>query len=158
MRLAYVFSIFVQVAFLVWFIFSGRAGALSHWLEQITGGGFWTALPLFFLVLWFALQLLNLPFTLFNSYFWQHWWGFSTQTMGAWWMDYLKESVLSLALSAAGVLILFGLMNRLPNAWWLAAAALLSVWIVIQAFIWFSYSHPPALERIKTVKQAAESL
>ncbi len=135
-RLAYIFSIFAQAAFLVWFIFTGRAVALVRWLEQTAGGGFWTNLLLFFLALWFFLQLINLPFTLFNSYFWQHWWGFSTQTMGSWWTDYIKESAISLILSAAGVFILFGFMNRWPNAWWLAAAAFLSLWIVIQTFLW----------------------
>ncbi|MDD2554703.1 MAG: M48 family metallopeptidase [Desulfotomaculaceae bacterium] len=135
-RLAYIFSIFVQVAFLVWFIFTGRAVALVRWLEQTAGGGFWTSLLLFFLALWFFLQFINLPFALFNSYFWQHWWGFSTQTMGSWWTDYIKESSISLILSAAGVLILFGLMSRWPQTWWLAAAAFLSVWIIIQTFLW----------------------
>ncbi|TEB11951.1 M48 family metallopeptidase [Pelotomaculum propionicicum] len=134
-RLVYIFSVFAQAAFLVWFIYSGRASSLARWSEQ-TAGGFWTGLLLFFLMLWLFLQLVNLPFTLFSSYFWQHWWGFSTQTMGAWWVDYVKESVISLVLSAAGVLILFRLMGRWPNTWWLAAAAFLSVWILIQTFLW----------------------
>lgn len=135
-RVNYILSVFAQVAFLVWFIFTGRAAALSRWLEQTVGGGFWTGLLLFFLVLWFFLQLINLPFTLFSSYFWQHWWGFSTQTMGSWWGDYIKESAISLVLSAVGVFILFGFMSRWPNAWWLVAAAFLSVWIIVQTFIW----------------------
>jgi len=134
-RLVYIFSVFAQAAFLVWFIYSGRASSLARWAEQ-TAGGVWTGLLLFFLMLWLFLQLVNLPFTLFSSYFWQHWWGFSTQTMGAWWVDYVKESVISLVLSAAGVLILFRLMGRWPNTWWLAAAAFLSVWILIQTFLW----------------------
>lgn len=135
-RVNYILSVFAQVAFLAWFVFTGRAAALVRWLEQTVGGGFWTGLLLFFLALWFFLQLINLPFTLFSSYFWQHWWGFSTQTMGSWWTDYVKEGAISLVLSAVGVLILFGLMSRWPNAWWLAAAAFLSVWIIIQTFIW----------------------
>ena len=134
-RLVYIFSVFAQAAFLVWFIYSGRASSLARWAEQ-TAGGVWTGLLLFFLMLWLFLQLVNLPFTLFSSYFWQHWWGFSTQTMGAWWVDYVKESVISLVLSAAGVLILFRLMGRWPNTWWLAAAAFLSVWILIQTLLW----------------------
>ncbi len=135
MRLVYIFSVFAQAAFLVWFIYSGRASSLARWAE-VTAGGFWTGLLLFFLALWLLLQLINLPFSLFSNYFWQHWWGFSTQTMGAWWIDYVKESVISMVLSAAGVLILFRLMGRWSNAWWLAAATLLSVWILMQTFLW----------------------
>ncbi|MEG3071697.1 MAG: M48 family metallopeptidase [Candidatus Syntrophopropionicum ammoniitolerans] len=135
-RLAGIFSVFAQVAFLAWFIFTGRAAALVRWLAQAAGGGFWVNLLLFFLVLWFLLQLINLPFTLFNSYFWQHWWGFSTQTVGSWWGDYLKGSAISLVLSAAGVLILFGFMQRWPQTWWLVTSIFLSVWIIIQTFLW----------------------
>ncbi len=41
-----------------------------------------------------------------------------------------------MVLSTVGVFILFGFMTRWPNAWWLAAAAFLSLWIVIQTFLW----------------------
>lgn len=135
-RLLFIFSIFARIFFLLWFVFSGRAEALARWAGQTTGGGFWTGLLLFFIVLWLFLELINLPFKLFSGYTWQHWWGFSTQTMGSWWIDYVKGSAINLVLSGAGVLILFLLMNRYPNAWWLAAAAFLSVWIIIQTFLW----------------------
>lgn len=136
LRLVFIFGILAQIFFLLWFVFGGRAGALAHWSQQVAGGSFRAGLLLFFLVLWLYLQLINLPFTLFSSYFWQRWWGFSTQTMGSWWIDYIKESGITLVLSAAGVLILFRLMSRWPGAWWLAGAAFLSVWILIQTFLW----------------------
>jgi len=135
-RLLFISSIFARIFFLLWFVFSGRAEALARWAGHTAGGGFWTGLLLFFIVLWLFLELINLPFKLFSSYTWQHWWGFSTQTIGSWWIDYVKGSAINLVLSGAGVLILFLLMNRYPNAWWLAAAASLSVWIIIQTFLW----------------------
>jgi len=87
-------------------------------------------------MLWLLLKLLNLPFTLYSSYFWQHQWGFSTQSMGSWWLDYVKGSGLELILSVAGFTLLFGAINRWPGTWWLAGATFISIWFIVQTFLW----------------------
>lgn len=135
-RLVFITGFMVQVAFLFWLVFSGRAAALSRWLQQLTGGSYWAGIVLFFIVLWLLLQLISLPFTLYGSYFWQHRWGFSTQTWGSWWLDYLKGSGLDIALTLVGVILLFWLMGRWPRTWWFLAAACLSVWLVVQSYLW----------------------
>ncbi len=136
MRLVFIGSFASQAAFLAWLLFRGQGAELSRWIQQLTGGSYWGSLFLFFLAVWLSLRLINLPFTLFGSYFWQHRWGFSTQTMSSWWLDYLKGTGLDLALSAAGVLLLFWIMSRWPGAWWVAGAAFFSLWLVIQTLIW----------------------
>ena len=135
-RLLFIAGFLVQAAFLLWLVFGGRAAALSQWSRQAAGGNYWGSILLFFLALWLMLQLLRLPFTLYSSYFWQHRWGFSTQSLGSWWLDYLKGAGLELALTAVGVLFFFWLLNRWPGAWWLAGAALFSLWLVFQTFLW----------------------
>ncbi|OPX86721.1 MAG: Protease HtpX [Pelotomaculum sp. PtaB.Bin104] len=135
LRLAYLTNFLVQVLFLLWLVFSGRAEAFSHRMQQVAGS-YSGGILLFFLTLWLLLKLLDLPFTLFSSYYWQHQWGFSTQSLGAWWLDYIKGSGLELVLSAMGVGLLFWVINRLPNAWWLAGAGFVSLWIVFQTFLW----------------------
>ncbi|MBF7082892.1 M48 family metallopeptidase [Desulfallas sp. Bu1-1] len=134
-RLLFTGSFLLQAAFLLWFVFGGRAVALSRWVQQVAGGTIWSYL-LFFILLWFILRLIRLPFTLYNSYFWQHRWGFSTQTPGAWWMDYFKGAGLELALSALGVALLFWIMGRWSGTWWLIVATLFSLWLVVQSFLW----------------------
>lgn len=136
LRLIFICSFLVHVSFLLWLVFSGRIMDLSRWVQLVTGNSFWGSLLLFFLILWLSLQLLNLPFALYGGYFWQHQWGFSTQTLGAWWLDYFKSAGLDLILSTAGVILLFGAINRWPGTWWLAGAALVSIWFVIQTFFW----------------------
>lgn len=136
LRLVYITGFLAQAAFLLWLAFGGRGIALSRWTQWITKGNFWASLMLFFLLLWLLLQLLNLPFTFFSGYFWQRHWGFSTQTLGHWWMDYFKSSSIELFLSAAGVAALFWAMRRWPATWWLAGAVFISLWIVVQAFLW----------------------
>lgn len=135
-RLVFILGFVAELGFLLWFIGSGRAGALTARLYEFTGMGIWQARILFFLTLWLILQLINLPFSLFTSYFWQHYWGFSTQTLGAWWQDYFLQNGLSLVLTLAGVLLLFSAMELWPRKWWLAGAIFSVCWIIIQTFLW----------------------
>ncbi|MDD3652838.1 MAG: M48 family metallopeptidase [Desulfotomaculaceae bacterium] len=136
MRLIYIGSFMVQVSFLLWLVFSGRAEALSHRVQQAAGGSYGWSILLFFLILWLLLKLLELPFNFFGSYYWQHQWGFSTQSLGGWWLDYIKGAGLELVLSAMGVSLLFWAVNRLPGIWWLACAGFISAWLVFQTFFW----------------------
>ncbi|WP_027364099.1 M48 family metallopeptidase [Desulfotruncus alcoholivorax] len=134
-RLLYALSFLAQASFLIRLVFGGRAVAVSRSILQITGRSIWSYL-LFFLVLWLLLKLISLPFDLYTGFFWQHHWGFSTQTLGAWWSDYFKSAGLELVLSAAGVAILFGIIGRWPNFWWLITATLVSLWLVLQSLLW----------------------
>jgi STE24 endopeptidase len=129
-------SFLVQAGFLLWLVFGGRAVLLSRWTQQVAGGSYLGSAVLFFVVLWLSLRLIDLPFTMGTSYFWQHRWGFSTQSFGAWWLDYLKSAGLELALAAVGVALLFWALARWPGFWWAAGAAFVSVWLVIQSLLW----------------------
>ncbi|WP_449240653.1 M48 family metallopeptidase [Desulfoscipio gibsoniae] len=135
MRLVFIGGFITQTVFLLWLVFGGRAVALSRWIQQFTGGGL-VSYVLFFLVLWLLLRLINLPFDLFGSYYWQHHWRFSTQPLGSWWLDYFKSAGLEVVLSAVGVALLFWLMGRWSNAWWLVGAIFLSLWLVVQSYLW----------------------
>lgn len=135
-RLMFIGSFLAQVSFLLWLVFSGKAVKLSHLVQLAAGGNYWGSIILFFLLLWVVLQLLQLPFTLYSTYFWQHQWGFSTQALGAWWLDYLKSAGLGLVISTAGVILLFSALNRWPGTWWLAGAAFVSFWLLGQTFLW----------------------
>lgn len=135
LRLASTGSLLIQVLFLAWLVFGGRAAVLSTWALELKGG-YWGGVLLFFFVLWLALRVLNLPFRIFNSYCWQRRWGFSTQTFRAWWIDYLKGAAIDLILSAAGAVLFFWVAARWPATWWLAGAVLFSVLYIFLVFIW----------------------
>ena len=48
----------------------------------------------------------------------------------------ISGSAISLDYICRRVLILFGFMQRWPQTWWLVTAIFLSVWIIIQTFLW----------------------
>ncbi|MHB1125467.1 MAG: M48 family metallopeptidase [Bacillota bacterium] len=135
-QLFFISSFIVEVAFLIWLFLSGRVFSLSRLIERISGGNYWGGVLLFFFVLWLLLRVINLPFSFLSSYTWQHRWGFSTQTLYSWWFDYFKAAGLGLLISAAGVLVLFWLIRRWPLSWWIYGAIFVSIWMVVQTFLW----------------------
>lgn len=134
-RLCFISSYLAELCLLFWLVFSDRGLALSRWACKQTRGNYWLNILLFFLLLWLLLRLLNLPFTLFSSYYWQHHWGFATQTLGAWWLDYLKNATIDFFVTSGGILLLFWIIRRYPLTWWLYSATCLSLFLVMQIFL-----------------------
>ncbi|KLU63048.1 hypothetical protein CEB3_c05420 [Peptococcaceae bacterium CEB3] len=135
-RILYIMGFLFQAGFLVWFVFGGRARRWEDWLMARTGHNYWGSVFLFFLTVWLILTLLNLPFTFYNSYIWQHRWGFSTESLPAWWSDYFKSTALDFLLSAAAVFIVFWVLNRWTRTWWLLGAILFGLWLIVQDVLW----------------------
>lgn len=135
-RLLFIISFIVQATVLIWFAFSSKGAAVSRWLGKRNRGNFWVNILLYSLLIWVILRLLKLPFTLYNNYFWQHIWGFSTQSLGSWWQDYLKTSAIDLFLSTSGVLLFFFILTHWPKFWWVIGAAFLAFWLVLQNALW----------------------
>ena len=134
-RLCFIGNYLLQLCFLLWLTFSGRAQSLSTWARKSAWGNYWLGLLLFFTLLWLILHLFNLPFTLFSSYYWQHYWSFSTQTLGAWCLDYFTNAAIDFLLSISGIMLLFWTIKRHPATWWLFTATGLSLLLAIQIFL-----------------------
>ncbi|QGP93596.1 Protease HtpX [Neomoorella glycerini] len=136
MRLVSILSFLAQIAFLVWLVAGTRAASWSEGALRLTGGRYYPALVIYFVLIWLSLKAVGLPFNFYGSFIVQHQWGFSTQSLASWWLDYLKGSVLDLILSGAGVLLLFWATGRWPHTWWAAAGLFLSGWLFVSTFLW----------------------
>ena len=79
--------------------------------------------------------LLTLPWTIYESYYREHQYGLATQTFGPWMGDQLKGLGVSLILGGFAIMLLFGIVRRLPRTWhiWgaIASVALLAGQIMI---------------------------
>lgn len=135
LRLLYISSFGLYTTALCWLVFSGKAAALSRWALAVAGN-YWGGVLLYSWLIWVGLTLLQLPFAFLSGFYWQRRFGFSTQTMGSWWLDYLKSSVIELLLFSAGVLVLFYLCAHFTKTWWLIGAVLFSLWLVVQMYLW----------------------
>lgn len=135
-RLIYVLSFLFQAGFLVWFIWSGRAESLSRRCLQFPRGKAWVGILTFFVIVWVYLCLIQLPLSFLSGFYWQHLWGFSTQSLGSWVKDFIQESGLDLLISGAGVLFLFSAFRMWPKTWWISCTFFFSLWLIIQSVVW----------------------
>ena len=136
MGLVGILGFLAKTAFLVWLVYSARAGAWSEGVLRLMGGRYYPALVVYFGLIWLLLEIVGLPFNFYSSFIVQHQWGLATQSLASWWSDYLKGSVLDLILTGAGVLLLFWATGRWPHIWWVAAGIFLSGWLFISTFLW----------------------
>ncbi len=135
-RILFISSFMLQATVLGWLVFSRQGAVIARWLEVKSRGNYWKDIWVYFFLLWSFLRLLRLPFTLFGSYYWQQTWGFSTQSLASWWLDYSKSAALDLCLSTFGVFLFFLILKHWPKLWWVIGATLFAVWLVLQNFLW----------------------
>ena len=80
--------------------------------------------------------VLVFPLTVYEGYFREHKYGLATQTFGPWMGDQLKGLGVGLVLGGIIVVILFGIVRRLPNTWWIwgaVATTVFSIFVVLIA-------------------------
>ncbi len=90
---------------------------------------------LIFFLFTFALFLFLLPLQYYQEFVVSHKFGLSNQTLSAWFAEALKEAVLYMIISTAGLTGVYALMVYMPKHWWLVAIAVFIVFIVFANFI-----------------------
>lgn len=79
--------------------------------------------------------ILTFPLTIYEGYSREHKYGLATQTFGPWLWDQIKGLGLGLILGGIAVVILFGIVRRLPRTWWIWGAVAATVFEIITALI-----------------------
>jgi STE24 endopeptidase len=97
-------------------------GPPGDWLWDVTSGAWWArTLELTALVLGVG-ALVRLPLSAWRGWAYERRWGFSTQSLRAWFSDLLKGLVLGAALTGVGLVALIGSARAWPGWWPLVAA------------------------------------
>ena len=134
-RVIFIASFILQATALGWLVFSRQGAEIARRIEERSRGNYWKSILVYFFFLWLFLRFIRLPFTLGN-YYWQQAWGFSTQSLASWWLDYSQGAVLDLFLLTCGVLSFFVILKYWPRIWWVIGATLFTLWLVLQNFLW----------------------
>jgi len=105
-------------ALLFVFLFGGVLGVYDRWITTLTGSFVASGL-LFFLLLSLVQGLLEIPFSLYQTFHIESRYGFNTMTFRLWLMDLLKGTAIAMLL-----LVLLGggalwLVRLSPQFWWL---------------------------------------
>jgi STE24 endopeptidase len=119
-RLSFV-ELAVVGALLLVLVFSGVSARMSYFLSFPQP---WAS-ALYFVVLAVGLGIIIMPLTYYQGFILPRRYGLSNQKLGAWLTDRAKASALGFLLGLAVVILLYWLLDRFPDIWWLWAGILL---------------------------------
>ncbi len=102
-------------------------------------------------------SILIFPLTVYEGYFREHKYGLATQTFGPWMGDQMKGLGVGLVLGGVLVMLLFGVVRRLPRTWWIWGAVVTTLfWIFIvliaPVYIWPIFNKVTRLDDPKIVE------
>ncbi len=134
------------------FFFGGLVGVYDRWVASITtsflAGGLF-----YFLVLFYAQSVIDIPFSLYRNFRLENRYGFNTMTPRLWIADLAKSLLLSSVLGAVAVMSALAIVQASPAWWWLW------VWTFFLMFgIFVMYISPYVIEplffKFEPVKEA----
>lgn len=89
-----------------------------------------------FFVLFIALTTaLTFPYTMYVGFTREHEFGLSNQTYDAWFSEYLTGGAVGLVMGGVFLTILYAIIRRAPNTWWLWGAGATSAFFAFSALI-----------------------
>ncbi len=88
------------------------------------------------------ITILEFPLTVYENYFREHKYGLATQTFGPWMLDQLKGLGVNLVLGGILVVMLFGIVRRLPRTWWIWGSVATIVFLIFVVLIAPVYIFP----------------
>ena len=112
------------VLFIIWKYFSTGAR-----MNVLIAAGYIT---LFYIVL----SIILLPLSFYRGYTIEHQFGQSVQTVGMWFSDYGKSKAIDIVISIGGMTGIYVLLVYMPRYWWLIAASVMAVFIIIAVYLY----------------------
>ena len=79
--------------------------------------------------------ILIFPLTVYEDYFREHKYGLATQSFGPWLGDQMKNFGVNVVLGGVLVMVLFGIVRRLPRTWWIWGAVVTILFSTFTALI-----------------------
>ena len=76
------------------------------------------------------MQLIEMPFAVYQGFLLEHRYGLSTQSFGQWLGDQLKAFALGLFLAVLASSVVFAALRNWPGAWWMISAAVFAIAVI----------------------------
>lgn len=116
----YLVDVVLSAALLVAFLLSGASVALADWARGVAGNP-WLHIALYVAVAVVGMKLMFLPLNFLGDYWLEHRFALSNETLGGWAKDELKSLALNLLLGCLFLNVIYFLLRRAGDLWWLAA-------------------------------------
>jgi STE24 endopeptidase len=80
-------------------------------------------------------SILAFPLTVYEEYFREHKYGLATQTFGPWMGDQMKGLAVNLVLGGILMMLLVGIVRKLPRTWWIWGAVVTAMFLIFTVLI-----------------------
>ncbi len=127
-----VVDLLVGALYLVAWLALGWSAALEQALAARTDLP-WLQVAGYALVFGGLYLLLSLPLSYYEGFVLPHRYDLSTQTRRAWWLDQIKSWLLGGVLALLMLEVIYALLRRFPESWWLWAAGFLLLFNILLA-------------------------
>ena len=131
-RVLHIADFLLGMALLVILLAAGWTHGLRDWALSLSANPF-GAIAFYLLALTAISQVLSFPLDFSGGYRLEHQFELSNQRFFSWLKDWLKSLVLSFVLGLAGVELIYWLLRRLPEVWWLVCAAVFVAFFILLA-------------------------
>ncbi|HYP19149.1 MAG TPA: M48 family metallopeptidase [Chloroflexia bacterium] len=110
-------------------LFLGWSVGVRDWAESISDGP-WLVVALYSVALGAGYTLLSLPLGFYAGHVLPHRYGLSTQSLGGWASDTVKELAISAVFGLGAMEVLYWLLRSLPEWWWIVMAGMAWLFMV----------------------------
>lgn len=122
-----VLDLVVGVVFLLAVLLSGLSVALRDFLEFPQP----VTVALYFLIIMLSYSIVSAPITAYRGYVLPRRYGLSHQSVGSWLNDQAKEAGLAALLGTGIIVVVYALLDALPQTWWLVAFVFVTALMVV---------------------------
>ena len=111
-------------------LFLGWSVGVRDWAESISSGSPWLVVALYSVALGAGYTLLSLPLGFYAGHVLPHRYGLSTQSLGGWASDTVKELAITAVFGLGAMEVLYWLLRTLPGWWWVVMAGMAWLFMV----------------------------
>jgi STE24 endopeptidase len=132
-RRASIVATVLTAAVLFILLVTGASAGMRDLVTDWLGSSFILTVVGYVVLLGLALEFVGLPLAFYRGVTLERRYGLSTQTTARWWIDHLKAGGISMAFAAIAALIVLSLIRWDPQRWWMSAAVVFTVILVLLA-------------------------
>jgi STE24 endopeptidase len=122
----------VDFLFLMAFLFSGFSLSLQRFFEGL-GSNYWFVVGGYLIVFILLFETISFPVSFLSGYSLEHRYQLSIQSLRGWFIDKLKELLVSLSLGLVLGGLFYTILKEFPSFWWLISGGVFSLIFILMA-------------------------
>ena len=132
-RRASILATVLTAAILAVLLVTGASAEMRNLVSGWFGSSFILTVVGYVVVLGLVLEVVGLPLAFYRGVTLERRYELSTQTTIRWWIDHVKAGAISLVFATIAALIVLSLIRWDPERWWISAAVVFTVILVLLA-------------------------